>query len=247
MIWFAGHGEERTGDWVFSDGRIKFEEMLQLYENLFFNRILYIVCDCCYSGRWVTKLAERLDEMKIGACGHQAKKVGYFLKVIASCEGTERAVDGRYTKAKGVAPAEDGSILFAHKKTLWGDQRTLVLDTTSMRCFCDPSTECLLHKIERDHQWKWIDLVQKNDSLRKRFQFVGSSTHWYAVLFHKDKCDGIRDISERKLGRSGFIVDKGKGHMPTKERVSRLCLYSPLNYDPNNLPQENNLDLTMYV
>ena len=245
LIWFAGHGEEGTGDWVFSDGSITFEEISQLYGELFFNRILYIVCDCCYSGRWVTKLAKQLDEMGIGACGHQAKKVGFFLKVIASCEEEERAIDGYYIKAKGVCAAEDGAIQFANNKILWGAQRSLVLDTTSMRCFHDPFTECILNRMEHKHQWKWIDLVQR-ESFSKRFQFVCTRTHWYAVLFHEDKCYEIVNISERELSRSSFIVAKGIGIIPPKDITSKLCLYSPLNIDPYNLPHEDNIDLTTY-
>ena len=229
---------------MFSDGSITFEEIFQLYGELFFNRILYIVCDCCNSGCWVTKLAKRLDEMGIGACGHQAKKVGFFLKIIASCE-EKRAIDGCYIKAKGVCAAEDGSIQFANNKILWGAQRSLVLDTTSMRCFCDPFTECILNTMERKHQWKWIDLVQR-EAFSKRFQFVCTRTHWYAVLFHEDKCDEIVDISERELSRSSFIVAKGIGKIPPKDITSKLCLYSPLNIDPYNLSHENNIDLTTY-
>lgn len=246
LIWFAGHGEVGTGNWMIGNDTITFEDVLELYEKFFFNRILYIVCDCCYSGRWVTKLAERLDKMKIGACGHQAKKIGYFLKVVASCKEDEEDRDGVYIKAEGVCATKDHSIHFTHKKYLWGGQHTLVLDTTSMRCFRDPSGECLLNKMEYFHQWKWSDLLQGDDSLSKRFEFVCSSTHWYAVLFHKDKCSRIANISEEKLKTSGFIVAKGTEIFPPKEVVSKLCLYSPFNYNPYDL-HKNTPDSTNYI
>ena len=245
LIWFAGHAQSNTGDWVFQNDTITFEEVLGLYENLFFNRILYIVCDCCYSGRWVTKLAERLDGMGIGACGHEAKRVGYFLKIIASCGEGQYAVDGCYVKANGFSSAEDGSVRFSHNKILRGSQCTMALDTTSMRCFRDPSADCILHKLERQHQWKWVDLVKESSNLSKRFQFVCTNTHWYAVLFHKDKCDSLFRITERRLSHCGFIVAKGPEEFPPKEVQSKLCLYSPMNIDPNNLP-EVNADPTAY-
>ena len=245
MIWFAGHGKAETGDWMIGNDTITFEDILGLYENYFFSRILYIVCDCCYAGQWVTKLAERLDRMGIGACGHEAKKIGYFLKVVASCKGEELAGDGFFVKAKGVCAADDRSMQFSHNQFLRGTQHTMVLDTTSMRCFRDPSTECLLHKMKHKHQWKWIDLLRNHKSLSKRFEFVCSSNCWYAVFFHEGKCDKLAEISEKRLSSCGFIVAKGKEVFPPKEVVSKLCLYSPLNYDPYNLPV-NNFDPTKY-
>ena len=113
----------------------------------------------------------------------------------------------------------------------------MVLDITSMRCFRDPSAECLLHKIKHDHQWKWIDLVMEHSILHKRFHFVCSRnrTHWYAVLLHKDKYEKVMEISERKLRCCGIIVAKGTEECPPQGVVSMLCLYSPLNFDPNDL------------
>ena len=61
------------------------------------------MCDCCYSGSWVVKL----DEKGISACGHEAKKVGYFLKIISSGLKNEVADDRLYSKASGVSSAED--------------------------------------------------------------------------------------------------------------------------------------------
>ena len=75
--------------------------------------------------------------------------------IISSGLKNEVADDGLYLKASCVSSAEDGSIQFSNNKYLWGAQYTMVLDTSSMRCFRDPSAECLLHKIKHDHQWKW--------------------------------------------------------------------------------------------
>ena len=235
-----------TGDWVVGNDHdtVTFEEVLELYVKFFFNRILYIVCDCCYSGTWVTKLAKKLDELGIGACGHEAKKNHFFLKVVASCKEKEKAGDG-FFRAEGVCAAEDHSMQFPHNKFLRGSQKTMVLDTTSMRCFRDPSTECSLHKMERKHQWKWVDLLKKHESLSKRFEFVCSTNYWYAVFFHESKCDKMVEISENKLSSCGFIVAKGKEPIPPREAVSKLCLYSPLNYDPHSLP-ENRFDPSKY-
>ena len=221
---------------MLSDGTIiTFVEVLGLYENYLFNRILYIVCDCCYAGRWVTKLAEQLDEKGIGACGHEAKKVGYFLKVISSCREEEKARDGAYIKGRGVTTsAKDRSMQFYSNRFVQGTQITMVLDTTSMRCFRDPSTECLLHKITPRRQWKWVDLVDNQSVLYSQFQFVCSDTHWYAVLFDREACGKILKIFEKDLHRHGFIVATGNELVPPEEEISRLCLYSPLNFDPGS-------------
>ena len=54
-------------------------------------RLLYVACDCSFSGRWAHELAMTLDNYDVLACGHSAKKQGITTKLFASCRATEEA------------------------------------------------------------------------------------------------------------------------------------------------------------
>ncbi|XP_075260981.1 uncharacterized protein LOC142352511 isoform X1 [Convolutriloba macropyga] len=50
MLYYTGHGEENTGNWCFSDGKLGFEDILNIIPAGMENPT--IICDTCYSGRW---------------------------------------------------------------------------------------------------------------------------------------------------------------------------------------------------
>ena len=100
LIWYTGHGEKTTGNWVFEDGCIKFEDIYKLYKLNFKGHYLYIVTDCCYSGSWVVECARLLDRDGI-SCGHAAKRERIFIKVFASCLPKELASDKFYVECQG--------------------------------------------------------------------------------------------------------------------------------------------------
>ena len=100
LIWYTGHGEKATGNWVFEDGCIKFEDVYKLYKTNFKGHYLYIVTDCCYSGSWVVECARLLDRDGI-SCGHAAKRERIFIKVFASCLPKELASDKSYVECQG--------------------------------------------------------------------------------------------------------------------------------------------------
>ena len=67
------------------------QDMFELYMCHFRARLLYVVCDCSFSGRWAHELAMTLDNYDVLACGHSAKKQGITIKLFASCRATEEA------------------------------------------------------------------------------------------------------------------------------------------------------------
>ena len=101
LIWYTGHGEIDTGNWIFQDGNVKFEDIYHLYKQFFKGRYLYIVSDCCYSGSWVKTCARLLDQDGI-KCGHSAKRQRVYIKVFAACLPSEAAYDKYYTQCGGV-------------------------------------------------------------------------------------------------------------------------------------------------
>ena len=157
LIWYTGHGEKETGNWVFEDGCLKFKDIYCLYKKYFKGRYLYIVTDCCYSGAWVVECARLLDEDDI-KCGHGARRKQVYIKVFAACLPDESAHDKFYTKCKGVKlhAHEDHSksIKFAEHRKLHLEspkdnaysQTMLGADfTQNNSCILGESEKCLHH------------------------------------------------------------------------------------------------------
>ena len=133
IIWFTGHGERGTGDWVFLDGVITFMDVFGLYQNYFMGRKLTIVCDCCYSGHWVEKLAAILDDYGIPPCGHRAKALDFKLQIVASCQKNQQCREKSFIH-EALCLNEDGSINFPREMKLSDNQTTAHIDTTEIRC-----------------------------------------------------------------------------------------------------------------
>ena len=161
LIWYTGHGEKGTGNWVLKDGCLKFEDVYDLYMRNFRGRYLYIVTDCCYSGSWVVECARLLDRDGI-TCGHNAKRQNVYIKVFASCFPNEQAWDKVYTECRGVKLHPDGvrrTIAFAEHRKLECEQAyyqtTLGMDfTRSIRCVADEIGNCI-------YRPTWTTLVQQ--------------------------------------------------------------------------------------
>ena len=54
-----------TGDWCFCDGYISFRDIANLYTQHFTGRVLAIVSDCSYSGKWDESCKEFLDKIGV--------------------------------------------------------------------------------------------------------------------------------------------------------------------------------------
>ncbi len=79
MLHYIGPGQRDTGNWCFKNGLISFEEIMELYTEHFKKRVLMIVSDCTYSGRWVKEAMTFMDRQGVGPCGHEAKEKGIFV------------------------------------------------------------------------------------------------------------------------------------------------------------------------
>ena len=91
VIWFTGLSQSGTGDWVFRDGTISFEEIFDLYQIHFKHRVLHIISDCSYSGCWVLRATAALDNMGIPPCGHHTRECGVLFKIWVATEPDEQA------------------------------------------------------------------------------------------------------------------------------------------------------------
>ena len=182
LIWYTGHGEKGTGNWIFQDGNVKFEDIYQLYKKCFKGRYLYIVSDCCYSGAWVVECAQLLDEDGI-KCGHTAEHRNMYIKVFAACLPNETAYDKYYTQCKGVKlrshpigyskTINSKTVIFAehrkiHRKSSPDSQTTLGVDFTkndSSMCLLDGGGKCT-------HYETWTEYVQRLVTLKCSHKYL---------------------------------------------------------------------------
>ena len=156
-IYCTGYGEEGTGNWCFKDGTISFQDIFMLYKKYLKEKMLIINSDCCYSGQWVVDAAKCLDEMGIGACGHQAIKHGMLLKVFTSCQPNQTATIGNFVAHKGLYFNEAECVIYVYyNKKLSDTQNTYGVDFTKIKCLQleGPTGPCRLPDIPTKCSWK---------------------------------------------------------------------------------------------
>ena len=240
-----------TGNWCFKDGIISMEDIIQLYQQHFNGRLLTIVSDCCYAGQWVYRLADMLENLKIGACGHQATKAGLALKIISACQHNETAFDTMYAKECVYVEPTNNLMVFTFQaieiKQCGRFQTPAAIDTTHITCFSDQDEkQCRLDQIPQRAQWSWRDLM-KGDDRNKRlqlrlFKVWGRKEHqpyWYFVIIFDDKfedfCQVAKSNRDYDPGLYGHIVFSGYGKVPPPE-IERL--FSKCGPTPVNLPKD---------
>jgi hypothetical protein len=99
VLYYTGHGSGRRragadddfqGNWCFSDGNLSFFELVELLDsvrqNAISSNVVYVICDCCYSGQWVERW-KSLDDL------HRAS-----IRVIASCSKDQTCSDGVFSR-----------------------------------------------------------------------------------------------------------------------------------------------------
>ena len=181
IIYYTGHGEKNTGNWCFKDGVITFNDVFNLYKEHFEAKQLTIISDCSYSGNWITECANRLDEMGIPSCGHQARKSNILLSIIASCQCNEEATFLCYVN-EAVEYIEDIKVVKFHCNTKLTQQTPVGVDFRLIRCGNKDIESC-----EADSDCTWKDCVTSN-----KYNIVPLSTSingiklWVIALIDKE-------------------------------------------------------------
>lgn len=164
------------GNWCFMDGVVSFQNILELYICHFRARLLYLVCDCSFSGRWVHEMA--LDSCDVPACGHYVKEQGLTIKVFASCGANEEATEMCYVR-EGVK--FDKSLWYLDMKLSSG-QNTVVAAFT--RCKCGKT---LKEACQINHAWLWMDKINAYQKLYWVKGFDHGKPAWHCVLLTEEK------------------------------------------------------------
>ena len=86
VLYYSGHGETATGDWVFFDGTISLDDIVLLF--LIFTKTqsggpVYplIISDACYSGAWAN------------VCCHVSRTFGLRIHCLSACTEFQTAFD----------------------------------------------------------------------------------------------------------------------------------------------------------
>ena len=231
-IYYNGYGEKGTGNWCFKDGTISFQEIFTLYKTHLNGKLLYIYSDCCYSGNWVVDCAKCLDEMGIGACGHQAMQQNVLIKIFTSCRPNEKAKLQSYVK-DGVT-FQDNSLCCYTMKELSNSQTTYGCDFT--RTFCMQikglSAPCRIPDIPLRCTWKWIDIVNTDYTKRptERVKLVKGTENgrraWQYILFERkleeEDLDEAAAAGTLGITEHRFIIQSGRGEDPPEDYVDKL-------------------------
>ena len=234
VVYYTGYGEEGTGNWCFKDGVISFQDIFALYIKYYKGKILYIFADCCYSGQWVVDCAKCLDEMGIGACGHQAREQGILLKIFTSCYPNQIATLDYYIMQEGMYFDEkDSTVSLYNNKNVSNSQTTYTGDFTKIRCLQleGPMAPCQLPNIPVKCSWKWEDIVALDSKKRPSsllFTVCGTDrgrNAWYIVLVERKLLDAFNEqLSEDKinLNKYGHVIKSGWGKDPPNDILDKL-------------------------
>ena len=238
-IYYTGYGEEGTGNWCFKDGAITFQDIFTLYNKYLKRKILSIYNDCSYSGQWVVEYAKCLDEMGIGACGHQTREQGILIKVWASCQPYQKATSGSYVVQEGIHYHETwNSIAVWYNKKLSDTQTTYGCDFTKTKCLQlkGRTSPCQLPDIPAKCSWKWQDVVEVDYD-----NTPGSLIHtvrgqdrgwdaWHIVLIEKALLDDFKlkiKSGHVDVAEYGYVIKSGWGKDPPDDVLKAIKMYAP--------------------
>ena len=183
MIWYTGHAEKETGNWVFRDGVISFRDIFALYLDHFRSKPLGLICDCSYSGHWVKTCADTLDEIGVPSCGHHVKDSGLLLKVYCACKEDQLANLHLFIQDAVSVDNDKEHCWFYLSKQLVAGQSTCGVSFIDIRCSKKLFSDCEV----TDGIFTWNDRLFTGARVYLvRGQDRGRAA-WHYVLVDKDK------------------------------------------------------------
>ena len=221
VIWYTGHGEKGTGNWVFKDGIIMFRDIFRLYLDHFKGKALTVVCDCCYSGKWVRDCAEILDETGLPSCGHHLRENGILLKVFCACRADELARMNSFCQ-EGLFTENDKEFLFYNlPKQLSPEQNSTGRSFLDIRCSKRAGETC---EIDAGNTWadffkgSLVYLVRGKDRDRPA---------WHYVLVDKEKEARFKEkvaSGNVDVAKFGKVLHSGWGKDPPDDIRRKIKL-----------------------
>ena len=235
-IYYTGYGEESTGNWCFKDGVITFQEIFALYNKYYKGNILYVYSDCCHSGQWVVECAKCLDEMGIGACGHQAKKNGILIKVYTSCQPTQKTTCNSLSAELLNFSDKDNCLYYYINKKISDSQTSYGCDFTKIMCMQveGPTAPCKVPSVPIRCSWRWQDVIKIDNRPSSLLYTVRGKDKgrkaWHCVLIEKELLEEFNvklETGTVDLSNYGYIICSGFGENPPDSISDKLKKYSP--------------------
>ena len=238
-IYYTGYGEEGTGNWCFEDGTISFQDIFTLYKKHLKEKLLYIFSDCCYSGQWIVDCAKYLDEMGVGACGHQAKEQGILLKIFTSCRPNQKATLQNFIAQGAIYFNENDCSIWTYiGKKLSDTQITHGVDFTRGTCLQieGPTAPCRFPDIPAKCSWKWEEIIaleceKRPSSLLYTVRGTDKGRKaWHLVLVEREL---LEDFNEKvntgniDVAKYGYVIKSGWGKDPPDDMLDTIKKCSP--------------------
>ncbi len=234
MLHYIGPGQRDTGNWCFKDGFISFEEIMELYTEHFKKRVLTIVSDCSYSGRWVKEAMTFVDAKGVGPCGHEAKEKGILVKVLASCLANEVPAELAFS-THGVTNENTGRIIYNPSKEIHGEQHPSIEDFTRVRCKNKIDQPCTMAPHSTWQQWskdKRTMIVTGTDRGRPAWHYVLLVDDEETIQTFKAKVKSCSvDVADY-----GQILKNGWGEDPPEETKKWIEENYHINYNYQSSP-----------
>ena len=189
----------------------------------FKGKILAVVCDCSYSGRWVKACAEFLDEHGVQPCGHSAKSKGILISVRASCQDIEVPYCLLESIRATITDKNTGALgSWGHGWEVTKGQHIQTTRTTNIRCENKSiDASCTLEPHET-----WAKLFNNQRIFLVRGVDKGRPAWHYAQLV--DDEETVRKFTELTQGENagmhtiniedyGQVIRSGFGHDPPND------------------------------
>ena len=221
MIWYSGHGEKGTGNWVFKDGTISFTDIYALYFDHFRNRPLTVVIDCSYSGSWIRDCAKALDALGIPSCGHHTREAGILLKLYCSCKYNEKASPFLFCQ-EAISTDDLKQYLYYAAKKIGVWQHTQIVSFVSIRCSKRPTERCELPTMrlweDRCYDPELLQIVNGNDKGRPAWHFV----RVHPQKFNEFKARTASGEETVTVSDYGTVLMSGLGKGPSDEQKGKV-------------------------
>ncbi len=208
---------------------------MELYTEHFKKRVLTIVSDCSYSGRWVKEAMTFMDTQGVGPCGHQAKEKGILVKVLASCYANEVPAELAFSTHAATNNKNTGIIIYyINRKEIHDDQHTSGLDFTAVQCNNKIDQPCTMALNSTWQQWnrgKRTYLVRGEDRGRRV---------WHYLLLVDDE-ETMKEFHQKMGGSVDFadygqILKSGWGEDPSEETKKWIEENYSINYNDQPSP-----------
>ena len=125
QIYYTGHSQLNTGNWIFNDGIIDFKQLISVILNNWGNKYIDILLDCDFSGNWAKELYKyinKIQNISIHAASYPGKYAfnspnngGYFTLVQSKRKQDHQISDNKLNRCQAYIDHNNQySMLFFH-------------------------------------------------------------------------------------------------------------------------------------